>query len=58
MCISMEKWPDVFSDLIEHVKDSIKDDSFGNAVLSGVKIENPQSHLYPDPTIPKPEVMK
>ena len=54
----MEKWQDVFSDLIEHAKDAIKDDAFGNVVLSGIKIENPQSHLYPDPTIPKPEVMK
>ena len=52
----MEKWPEVFSDLLDHARDAIKGDSFGNAVLSEVKVENPQPHLYPDPTIPKPEV--
>ena len=43
----MDKWPDVFSDLLDNLRTNM---------LSEVKTENPQSHLYHDPTIPEPEV--
>jgi hypothetical protein len=50
----MDKWPEIFNDLIKSARLNIPGND--GEIISDVKIENPQSHLYPDPEIPKPEV--
>lgn len=56
----MEKWPDIFDEIISNVRAAVKHDSFGESVMNGitndVKVENPQPYLNPVPTIPTPEV--
>lgn len=57
----MDKWPEVFSDIISNAKDAIKHDPFGESVVNGIigvdiKVEDPQPYMNPNPSIPTPEV--
>jgi hypothetical protein len=52
-CVKMDKWPDVFTDIISNIKNT--SNNFGD-VHEDIKVENPQPYLNPNPTIPIPEV--
>lgn len=56
----MEKWPDIFNDIISNIKSSIIpepfNDSMNDTIVGCVKVENPQPYLNQSPTIPIPEV--
>lgn len=56
----MDKWPDVFSDMLTNVKRTIHNDPFGESVVTGIegdiKVENPQPYIDDTFKIPEPEV--
>lgn len=56
----MERWPDIFDDIISNIKASVVPESFNdsmnNALVGCVKVEDPQPYLNQSPTIPIPEV--
>jgi hypothetical protein len=52
-CAKMDKWPDVFTDIISNIKNT--SNNLGDMGVD-IKVENPQPYLNPDGKIPKPEV--
>lgn len=56
----MDKWPEVFSDMLTAVKKTVRHDPFGESVVDGIsadiKVENPQPYIDDTFKIPEPEV--
>lgn len=57
----MDKWPEVFSDILSDAKNKILHDPFGDSMINGIisadiKVENPQPYIDTNIGIPMPEV--